>query len=229
MCRRYLLRRPRPMAPSRRRRGLGKKQMPHVAHVAHHSAGRLRIRVPAAKGNAAALEQIRASLAGLNGVKEVTVNESIGSVTILYDPRQHTNFAQHLASEETPQQAVTVCPEPRLSDLEDLGEMIEHEAQFLSEHSQGAKVIFGWINGLDRGIKRATNNAIDFKVIAPLVLAFGAFVELGVSASTPVWLTLGLFSFNHLVDLHSHPASGAPPPPASPSAAPARPQKKRFP
>jgi hypothetical protein len=185
--------------------------MPHVAHVAHHSAGRLRIRVPAAKGNAAALEQIRASLAGLNGVKEVTVNQAIGSVTILYDPRKHADFAQHLASEETPQQAVTVCPEPRLSDLEDLGEMIEREAEFLSEHSAGAKAIFSWINGLDQIVKRATNNAIDFKVIAPLALAVGAFIELGVSASTPVWLTLGLFSFNHLIDLHSHPAPGDPP------------------
>ena len=101
--------------------------------------------------------------------------------------------------------------------------MIEHEAEFLAEHSDFAKAIFDWVNALDRSVKRATNNSIDFKVIAPLVLAVGAFLELGVTASTPVWLTLGLFSFNHFVDLHIPPPQrpaipGANPPGARRSA-----------
>jgi hypothetical protein len=201
--------------------------MRHAAHVAHHSRGRLRIRVPAAKGNPAALEKIRESLAKVSGVKGVEVSESIGSVTIHYDPRQHANFEEHLASEGS-QEVVSVCREPSVGDLEDVPAMIEHEAEFLAEHSHAAKVLFDWANGLDRTIKRMTGNAVDLKVIAPAALAVGAFMELGVTASTPVWLTLGLFSFNHFVDLHSHPittdqeatAQNVPPRPT---------RKRRFP
>lgn len=204
--------------------------MRHVAHVAHHSRGRLRIRVPSAKGKPAELEKIRHSIAGMSGVKEVLVNESIGSVTIHYDPRHHADFEQHLANEASQQEIVSVRPEPKISDLEDLGEMVEHEAEFLAEHSQSAKAIFDCVNDLDRAVKRATNNTIDFKVIAPLVLAVGAFMELGISASTPVWLTLGLFSFNHFVDLHSHPVPSKPEVPGQPTGTPEPGRsRKRFP
>jgi len=199
--------------------------MRHKAHVAHHSRGRLRIRVPAAKGNAAALESIRQSLAGVSGVQEVVVNEAIGSVTIHYDPRHHPDFHAHLASETCPQQAVSVeAPPPKLQDMEELDEMIEHEAAFLAQHSHSAKAIFDWANGIDGGIKRMTGNAVDLKVLAPLALAVGAFMELGITASTPIWLTLGLFSFNHFVDLHSHPITTDPE-----GTRPAPVRKRRFP
>jgi hypothetical protein len=201
--------------------------MRHAAHVAHHSRGRLRIRVPAAKGNPAALEKIRESLGKVSGVKEVEVSESIGSVTIHYDPRHHANFEEHLAHAGS-QEVVSVCREPRVADLEDMPDMIEHEAEFLAEHSHTAKVLFDWANGLDRNIKRMTGNAVDLKVLAPAALAVGAFMELGITASTPIWLTLGLFSFNHFVDLHSHPITTDPEGTAE-KVPPRPPRKRRFP
>jgi hypothetical protein len=189
--------------------------MRHPAHVAHHSRGRLRIRVPSAKGDPAALESIRQSLASVKGVQTVDVNESIGSVTVNYDPAVHPDFHEHLANEESAQRAVSLSPPPRLQDMEDLDEMFENEAAFLAERSHSAKLLFDWMNGLDRGIKSMTGNAVDLKVIAPLALAVGAFMELGITAATPVWLTLGLFSFNHFVDLHSHNKPASPEAPAA--------------
>jgi hypothetical protein len=201
--------------------------MRHRAHVAHHSRGRLRIRVPSAKGNPVALQAIRQSLANMQGVSEVLINESIGSVTVHYDPKHHADFEQHLANENS-QDCVSVEPPPRLEDLEGLDNVIENEAKFLSQHSHSAKVLFDWANALDRSVKVATNNAVDLKVLAPLALAVGAFMELGITASTPIWLTLGLFSFNHFVDLHSHPiTTGSGETPAGQT--PARPRKRRFP
>jgi len=178
--------------------------MRHAAHVAHHLPGRLRIRVPSAKGNPAALEAIRQSLANVAGVKDVQVNETIGSVTVHYDPRYHAGFEKQLASEDSQQDVVSVECVPKLEDLSEIDGMIMHEAEFLAQHSDFARTIFDFLNALDRGVKRATNNAIDFKVVAPLALAAAAFMELGISASTPVWLTFGLFSFNHFIDLHTH-------------------------
>ena len=180
--------------------------MRHAAHVAHHSRGRLRISVPSAKGNAAALEIIRKSLANVHGVREVEVNEPIGSVTIHYDARHHSDFHQHLAKETTSHDVVCVAP-PCLREMENVGDMIEHEAVFLAQHSHSAKALVDWTAALDRGVKRMTDNAIDLKVLAPAALAVGAFLELGMTAATPVWLTLGLFSFNHFIAIHSHPQS----------------------
>lgn len=178
--------------------------MRHAAHVAHHSRGRLRIRVPSAKGKPAALETIRAGLKKMPGIQEVRVNETIGSLTIQYDPRHHADLERHLASEDCPQDVIAVESAPKVEDLSDLEGMIEHEAAFLAQHSHFAKTTVNWVDAMDRAVKRATNNAIDFKVVAPLALAVGAFLELGIEASTPVWLTMGLFSLNHLIELHTH-------------------------
>jgi hypothetical protein len=182
--------------------------MRHAAHVAHHTRGRLRIRVPSAKGHAAALEMIKQSLAKVHGVTEVLVNDAIGSITIHYDPQHHGEIEKRLASDSSHQDVVSVQPPPKLEDLEELDKMLAHEAEFLAEHSDSAKVIFDFINGLDQSVKRYTNNAVDFMVIAPLAVAVGAFLELGITASTPVWLTLGLFSFNHFISLHSRANTG---------------------
>lgn len=214
--------------------------MRHAAHVAHHSRGRLRIRVPSAKGNSVALEAIRQSLANVSGVQEVTVNESIGTLTILYDPRDHGDFHQRLSA-ETSENHVVWVPPPRMADLEDVDEMIEHEVEFLAQRSHSAKAILDWSNALDQSVKRLTDNNLDLKVLVPLALAVGVFMELGVSAATPVWLTLGLFSFNHFIDLHTHPdsngaAESTGTTPAQTNGVPAtatpgrpRPRKKRFP
>src|SRR5690349_2061875 len=106
--------------------------MRHAAHVAHHSRGRLRIRVPSAKGNPAALEAIRRSLVNVSGVKKVEVNQSIGSITIHYDPKQHPNFQEHLAGENSGQNVVSVQAPPKLEELGEIDELIEREAAFLA-------------------------------------------------------------------------------------------------
>jgi hypothetical protein len=190
----------------------------------------MRIRVPSAKGDPQALEEIRRNLASVVGVNSVEVNESIGTLTIAYDPKQHVNFEAHIANEQSQQHvslSSTPSSAPKLGDLSKIDEMFVKEAEFLAAHSHTAQALMEWINKLDREVKRATNNAVDLKVIAPLALAAGVFFELGVAASTPVWLTLGLFSFNHFVDMHSHPADGDAASAESPKPLPRRP--KRFP
>jgi uncharacterized radical SAM superfamily Fe-S cluster-containing enzyme len=97
-----------------------------------------------------------------------------------------------------------MTPPPKLSEIDEVAETLEKEAEYLANHSRTAKVVFDFVRKCDLELKRATDNQIDLKVLAPLGLAVYAFVEMGIEASTPVWLTLGLFSFNHFVDLHTH-------------------------
>jgi hypothetical protein len=175
----------------------------------------MRIRVPSAKGNPQALEEIRRNLASVVGVMTVEVNEAIGTLTIAYDPSKHLDFEQHLANEQHQEHVSLVCA-PKLGELSSIEDLFTKETEFLATHSHTAQALMDFVNKLDRGIKQSTGNAVDLKVIAPLVLAAGIFLEVGIAAATPVWLTLSLFSFNHFVDIHSHhPANGSAPPAGS--------------
>jgi hypothetical protein len=192
--------------------------MRHRAHVAHHTKGRLRIRVPSAKGDPAALEEIKRSLSPVPGVSEVIVNEAIGTITVHYDPDQHVDFHRHLSEAEgSHQETLQMAPPPSspspLSEVDEAMEMLEKEAEFLSSHSHTAKALLEMLRKFDVGLKKATDNNLDLKVLAPLSLAVYAFMELGFEAATPVWLTLGVFSFNHFVTLHTQTPTTHPAPP----------------
>lgn len=177
--------------------------MQHKAHIAHHAKGRLRVRVPSAKGNPRALERIRQTLLPLPGVHEVSVSPSIGTITINYDPKCHAEFHRRLSGEGHHKNVMELPPPPKLSEIDEVAETMEREAEYLAAHSHSAKAVFEFIRKCDLELKRATDNQLDLKVLTPLALAVYAFVELGLEAATPVWLTLGVFSFNHFVDLHT--------------------------
>jgi hypothetical protein len=201
--------------------------MRHKAHVAHHTKGRLRIRVPSAKGDPAALQEIARTLSPVMGVSEVIVNETTGSITVHYDGDRHIDFHRHLSESEGSHQEMMHLqpaePKPLASEVDEAVEMLEKEAEFLASHSHSAKVLFELLRKFDVELKKATDNNVDLKVLAPLALAVYTFAQMGFEAATPVWLTLGLFSFNHFVTLHTtapttHPAPKQPrkPNPAEP-------------
>ncbi len=104
-------------------------------------------------------------------------------------------------------------PSGPVTEVDEAMEMLEKEAEFLSSHSHSAKVVFEALKQFDIQLKKATDNNLDLKVLAPLGLAVYAFLELGFEAATPVWLTLGVFSFNHFVALHTQPPATCPTPP----------------
>jgi len=192
--------------------------MRHRAHIAHHTKGRLRIRVPSAKGDPAALEQIRNALSPVRGVHEVIVNQAIGTITVHYDPDAHVDFHSHLSNTEGShhEHLHIPPPPPPVSEVDEAMEMLNKEAEFLSSHSHSAKVLFDMLRKFDAGLKKATDNNVDLKVLAPLGLAVYAFLELGFEAATPVWLTLGVFSFNHFVTLHTQTPTTYPAPESHP-------------
>jgi hypothetical protein len=190
--------------------------MQHKAHIAHYAKGRLRVRVPSAKGNPQALDAIKRTLTPLAGVREVTVSPSIGTITVHYDPKRHNDFRRQLNGDGHHKKVMSLPREPKLSEIDEVAETLEKEAAYLSAHSRSAKVVFDVFRKFDIELKRVTDNQLDLKVLAPLGLAVYAFLEMGFEAATPVWLTLGLFSFNHFVDLHSHHDHRPQLPPVSP-------------
>jgi hypothetical protein len=175
----------------------------HHAHVIHHVKGRIRVRLPKAQRDHATLESIKRSIAPMHGVNSVDVNSTTGSVVVNYDAHTHDDFHSVLTQHCEERDLFTLAP-PKLSEVDEIAETIEKEAEFLAERSQTAKAIVDFCKGLNNEVKKATNNSVDLQVLLPLGLAAYAFLELEADVSTPLWVTLGIFSFNSFMHLH-HP------------------------
>jgi cation transport ATPase len=178
--------------------------MAHEAHVSHHIPGRMRVKVPGAKGRPRVLQQIQQALAPMPGIQRVEVNPATGSVLIHYDPARHEAFHTQLAAHGTRAELLALQP-PEWTDLEATAAALEADAAFLASHSEVARRLIDGVTQLDTGIKRATHNNVDLKVLVPLGLALYAFMKAGAEAVTPLWVTLGISSFHAFVVLHSAP------------------------
>jgi hypothetical protein len=176
-----------------------KKKLKLGMQIEHQTAGRVRMKVPAGKGNPELLQQIGKTFAGIPGIERVTANPTTGSLVLHYDNKQHDsvqrNLRGHLANQ---------APEPPPTQIDEIASKIEREAEFLAEHSQTAKMILHICKRFDREIKLRSNNTVDLKIgLAGTIIGL-TLLELGATAATPVWLTLGVFTLNHFVELQQH-------------------------
>ena len=176
----------------------------HHAKIAHQLPGRMRLKVPGAKGDPELLEQVRQTLVVVPGIHEVEINSTTGSVTIHYCANTHPEMHRSI---DTHQQVFAVAHHAPATKLDEMTHLIEQEAEFLAEHSHAARAIVDFCADLDKKVKQATGNTVDLKVLVPLGLAAVTFVEIGATAATPVWVTIGLFSLNHFIELQAHQAS----------------------
>ncbi len=179
-----------------------KKKVKHVLRMEHQTLGRVRMKFSSAKGNPELLDEIGKKFAGIVGVESCEVNPITGSVVLLYDTRRHDDFHDHLRRHCEEHHGAPPCPPP--TELDDIAKKIEEEAEFLAEHSHAAKNVVHVCKYIDRHVKLATNNTIDLKIgLAGGIVAL-SLLEMGAFAATPVWLTLGVFSLNHFVELQQH-------------------------
>lgn len=188
--------------------------MKRHAEIAHQMPGRIRIRIPAAKGDAALLEQVRQIFADIPGLERTRVKPDAGSIVLRYDPQDEAAFQARLM--ERWQHLLPLMPhrapkQPELpgNEFAELTHSVEAEAAFLAGHSRSARAIVDFFREADREIKTVTNNAIDLKIVLALALAVATFVEIGAQAATPMWVTLALFALNHFLEMHSPAAAPA--------------------
>jgi hypothetical protein len=171
-------------------------------HIAHQVPGRLRIKIPAGKGNPELLKQISETFGVIPGIEQITVNPTTGSIVLEYDADRHDefhgtfqqHFGAHLPSTE----------------IDVLTRRIEDEAEFLAGHSQSARAVVDFVKKVDREIKTATNNTVELKIVCAVGIIGFTFLQVGVTAATPVWVTLAIFTLNHLIEMHPQQAQVAP-------------------
>jgi uncharacterized protein (DUF983 family) len=51
-------------------------------------------------------------------------------------------------------------------------------------------------------VRVASDNTVDLKIIVAASFSILALMEIGVTASTPLWVTLAIFALNHLAELN---------------------------
>jgi Heavy metal associated domain 2 len=173
--------------------------------IEHQVPGRVRMKIPAGKGNPELLKQISEVFGVIPGIEEITVNPTTGSVVLHYDADRHDefhgNFQQHYAAHGAANGGFGGMRGAD-TELDKLTGSIEAEAEFLASHSHSARAVVDLVKKLDREIKLATNNNVDLKIIfAAGIIAFTVF-EVGATAATPVWVTLAIFTVNHFIEMH---------------------------
>ena len=72
---------------------LGQKGMTKLnLQIAHQVPGRLRMKIPAGKGNPELLRQISETFGLIPGIEQITVNPTTGSIVLHYDADRHDEF-----------------------------------------------------------------------------------------------------------------------------------------
>lgn len=194
--------------------------MTSKAHIAHMMPGRLRIRVPAARGNPELLEQTRALFNGVAGLRKVTMKPDSGSIVLHYDPVQAAAVEAELwqrwkaAKPSLPRKPRREHAARPGDEISEVTRQIEAEAEFLAGRSETARLLVQFFKDFDAEVKRLTSNTVDLKILLALGLAVVTFIGVGAHAATPMWVTLVLFALNHFLEMH--PTSGNPAPAGAP-------------
>jgi hypothetical protein len=167
------------------------------AYVHHHIPGRLRIRVPAAKGQEELLRELSSAIARAPGISEVAYNQVTGSILIQYSLNEHHNLESldaGLSASAVPVAVKKVTP----------AEHPSHDRRRRRDRrSLAAMKVDSFFKQLDNGIRDSTNDELDLKFILPSVVAALGIFSLRHASTTPLWLTLLIFAFHSFLGLHA--------------------------
>jgi cation transport ATPase len=170
--------------------------------IAHQVPGRIRMKIPSAKGHPELLQEIQKTFSAIPGIEGVTVNPETGSVVLRYDTDRHDEF--HTGFAHRYEHHAGHHPQrPPSNEIDALASKIEEEANFLAEHSQAAKSVVDFCRHWDHEIKHATGNMFDLKMVLCVGLVGFMVFEVGAAAATPVWVTLTLFGLNHFIEMQA--------------------------
>jgi hypothetical protein len=171
----------------------------HQGLVVHHIPGRIRVRLPFLKGFSSSPEQIKDLMSPLPGIRKVDFNPITGSALISYDAEHYDSFQEKLA--EYAQNFLGLT----LTDS-DLVRENNHRQNGVVESSQGESELTSFLvnsfKRLNAEVSEASDNKLDVKALFPVGIAAYALFKIGSAATTPLWVTLGLFSFASFLSLN---------------------------
>ena len=96
----------------------------HQAHVVHQIPGRIRVRMPHAKGRRALLESVKESISPLENVRHVEINPATGSILVYYNPEHDQDYLRDLAEHAQRENLFDLTPPP-LTEADEIAEKID--------------------------------------------------------------------------------------------------------
>jgi hypothetical protein len=183
--------------------------------VVHALPGRLRLKVPRVKGDAAFARRVEERFRAVPALLEVTAVPLTGSVVVHYDPQAITSPAALLALSEAVTElfpGLDLTELPRLLTLE--------ESTATAPTSSLAAGLVGLFSQLNSQVSAATGGLIDLKMLLPLSLfGLGVRALLTDSKLRPSWYDYFWFGFSIFVMLNrglwegpaTAPEAGGPP------------------
>jgi hypothetical protein len=169
------------------------------AYIHHHLPGRLRLKVPTAKGEEQDLREISSAIARTPGITHVDYNPITGSILIQYSLEQYKNL-RSLESSLNAWAPITVTT----SDHSDRGHpSANHRRHPMRGRSSAARRVDSFFRQLDHEIRMATDNELDLKFILPFGVGALGLIAIRNSSTTPLWLTLLIFAFHAFLGLHA--------------------------
>jgi hypothetical protein len=165
-------------------------------NIAHQVPGRIRLKIPSAKGNPELLKEISETFGVVPGIERIIVNPTTGSVVLHYDTDRHDEFHGGF-------HAVHHAHRPPSTDIDQMADKIEREAEYLARHSRSARALVDLFRQIDDEVKRATDNHVDLKIVLALGIIGLVVLETGAAAATPVWVTLSIFALNHFIEMQA--------------------------
>lgn len=166
--------------------------------VVHALPGRLRLKVPQVKGDAAFARRVEERLRLVPALREVTAVPLTGSVVVMYDPEAITAPASLLALSEAVTELFPGLDLTQLPRLLHPGELAPAGAT--SSLAQGLTSFFSRLNSQ---VSAATGGLLDLKVLLPLSLFGLGLRALLVNARLrPAWYDYFWFGFSIFVMLN---------------------------
>ena len=171
-----------------------------LAHVAHHLPGRIRLKLANVESDVALLEKVERALSAIPAVNRIRVNPITGSFVVEYDPDQYSKMLE-LTAKATAQNELLHFVSPEASEAQKALDALQLELVDLAQHSVSADFFLNAVSQINAGVKRATGNVIDLRVLLPLCLSAYSLAS-DKERPSPLWVTLLIFSFNAFVSLH---------------------------
>lgn len=166
-------------------------------HIAHQVPGRIRLKVALGKRNPALLDEIKQLFATVPGIGRIAVNPTTGSLILHYDRARHLGFYEDFQDRYASHIAT-----PPPTEVDSSLNMIQAETEFLATRSHAVRTVVDFCKSMDQSLRVATNNTIDLKIAVAAGFAGLALVKIGVTASTPMWVTLAIFALNHMAEMN---------------------------
>lgn len=158
------------------------------AELVHHMAGRMRVRVPAAKRDPERLEKIRSSIQKIPGVLDVSANPALGTIVIYYEPALFDEAIQRVTEHAVKAELFALHPPDD-----------DHDHPPISELDRVMDNFFGNVN---RMIEAATGNAVNLKELFPFGILLYALVFIDKATAASQWLNWVQFAVSTYLEVH---------------------------